>query len=375
MNLSAIGQRMASVLTIIVGVTAAVGVMVSMLAMGAGARRQETADARPDRAVLTTTGTRPGQGNISRDEVPAILALPGVRKDADGQPLVVFESTVFVEGRRRVTGTRIYFPLVGVSANVIRQRPEMQFTQGRMFKPGLHELIVGNPCVRQFDGFDLGDRRSVHGTPWIIVGRFDQGAGQQCVIYGDVDGIMSTFQRNTYSSATATLESASAFEVFRSAIAKNPSLHLDAERETVVARDAFKELNSLLDFLSYFVGAIMAVGATLGAVNSLYAIVDARRAEFATLRAIGFRAGTLMVSILIESILLAVPGAIFGAVLAWILFNGLSASPFGYSIQLAVTPGLAGIGIVWAFAMGVIGGLLPGLRAARVSVTTALRAT
>jgi putative ABC transport system permease protein len=375
MNLSAITQRKASVLTIIVGVTAAVGVMVSMLAMGTGARRQETADARPDRVVLTTTGTRPGQGNISRDEIAAILALPGVRKDADGQALVVFESMVFVEGRRRVTGTRIYFPLVGVSANVIRQRPEMRFTQGRMFKPGLHELIVSNPCVRQFDGFDLGDRRSVHGTGWTIVGRFEQGAAEQCVIYGDVDGIMSTFQRNTYGSATATLESASAYEAFRGAIEKNPSLQLEAKRETEAARDAFKELNSLLDFISYFVGAIMAVGATLGAVNSLYAIVDARRAELATLRAIGFGAGAIMVSILIESILLALPGAIFGAALAWALFNGLLASPFGYSIQLAVTPALAAIGVLWAFAMGVIGGLLPGLRAARVSVTTALRAT
>jgi putative ABC transport system permease protein len=374
-NLSGINQRKASVLTIIVGVTTAVGVMVSMLAMGTGARREETADVRPDRVVLMTTGTRPGQGNIERDEVPAILALPGVRKDADGQALVVFESMVFVEGRRRVTGTRIYFPLVGVSANVIRQRPETRFTQGRMFKPGLHELIVSNACVRQFDGFDLGARRSVHGTGWTIVGRFDQGAAQQCVIYGDVDGIMSTFQRNTYSSATATLESASAFETFRSAIEKDPSLQLEAKREIDVARDGFKELNSLLDFISYFVGAIMAAGATLGAVNSLYAIVDARRTEFATLRAIGFRAGAVMTSILIESILLALPGAIFGTALAWTFFNGLSASPFGYSIQLAVTPGLAAVGVIWAFAMGVIGGLLPGLRAARVSVTTALRAT
>jgi putative ABC transport system permease protein len=374
-NLSGINQRKASVLTIIVGVTTAVGVMVSMLAMGTGARREETADVRPDRVVLMTTGTRPGQGNIARDEVPAILALPSVRKDADGQALVVFESMVFVEGRRRVTGTRIYFPLVGVSANVIRQRPETRFTQGRMFKPGLHELIVSNACVRQFDGFDLGARRSVHGTGWTIVGRFDQGAAQQCVIYGDVDGIMSTFQRNTYSSATATLESASAFETFRSAIEKDPSLQLEAKREIDVARDGFKELNSLLDFISYFVGAIMAAGATLGAVNSLYAIVDARRTEFATLRAIGFRAGAVMTSILIESILLALPGAIFGTALAWTFFNGLSASPFGYSIQLAVTPGLAAVGVIWAFAMGVIGGLLPGLRAARVSVTTALRAT
>jgi putative ABC transport system permease protein len=139
--------------------------------------------------------------------------------------------------------------------------------------------------------------------------------------------------------------------------------------------DAFKPLNAVLNFVSLFVGTIMAIGATLGAVNSLYAIVDSRRREMATLRAIGFSGSAVVAAVLIESILLALPGAVLGTLAAWLLFNGLSASPFGFSFQLAVTPPLAVIGVEWALAMGLVGGLLPALRAARMPITTALRAT
>jgi putative ABC transport system permease protein len=171
------------------------------------------------------------------------------------------------------------------------------------------------------------------------------------------------------------LESPGSFEPLRAAVQSNPSLHLDVQREREAVEQDFKPLNALLNFISYFVGSIMAIGATLGAVNSLYAIVDARRRELATLRAIGFRAAPIIASVLCESILLALPGALLGGALAWILFNGLAASPFGFSFNLAVTPDLAVIGVVWALAMGFVGGLLPALRAGRVPVTTALRAT
>jgi putative ABC transport system permease protein len=374
-NLSGITQRMGSVLTIIVGVTCAVGVLVSMLAMGTGARRQEMGNVRADRVILTTSGARVGQSNISREEAAAILELPGILRGAQGEPIVVFEAGVPVEGRRRVRGNRIYFPLIGTTPTVTQYLPEMRFTDGRMFQRGLHELIASNSCARQFTGFDTGDRRPIHGADWIIVGHFDLGQAQQCMVYADVDSILSAFTRNTYSSVSVRLQSPANFDAFRDAVNANPTLHLEAHREREIMEDRFKELNALLNFVSYFVGTIMAIGATLGAVNSLYAMVDSRRRELATLRAIGFGSGAIVASILCESMLLAVPGALLGGALAWALFNGLSASPFGYSFQLAVTPSLAMLGIVWALGMGLVGGLLPALRAARVPVTTALRAT
>jgi putative ABC transport system permease protein len=374
-NLSGVTQRIASVLTIIIGVTCAVGVLVSMLAMGSGARRQEMGEGGADRAVLVTSDARYGQSDISRNEAVAILGLPGIRRGGQGEPIVVFESMVFIEGRRRVTGNRIYFPLIGTTPTVTQYQPEMRFTGGRMFKPGLHELVASNPCTRQFTGFEIGDRRPIHGGDWTVVGHFEQGQSQQCVVFADVDGIMSMFGRNTYSSVSVLLRSAADFDAFRDAVKANPALHLEAKHEREVVEDGFKQLNAILDFVSYFVGTIMAIAATLGAVNSLYAIVDSRRRELATLRAIGFDSGAIVVSILVESILWALPGALLGSALAWLFFNGLSASPFGYSFQLAVTPSLAVLGIAWALGMGLLGGLLPALRAGRVTVTTALRAT
>jgi putative ABC transport system permease protein len=375
MSLAGIPQRLGSVLTIIIGVACAVGVLVSMLSMGAGARQQEQANVRADGVVLTSVGARVFQSSVAREEAAVIRDMPGIRRGTDGEPIVTFESYFPMEGRRRVTGKRVFMPLVGISESVLQYRPQMHFTSGRMFQRGLRELIVSNACARQFTGFDIGDRRSLPGGDWTVVGHFDQGVGQPCSVYADVDILMSTFARNSYSTVSVVLRSASDYDAFRKAVQTNPTLHLEAKHEREVVQDAFKQLNGLLDFVSYFVGTIMAIGATLGAVNSLYSIVDARRRELATLRAIGFGSGAITASILCESVLLALPGALLGAGLAWALFNGLSVSPFGYSFQLEVTRSLALTGVVWALAMGLFGGLLPALRAARVPVTTALRAT
>jgi putative ABC transport system permease protein len=186
---------------------------------------------------------------------------------------------------------------------------------------------------------------------------------------------MSTFNSNTYTQATATLQSPAAYAALRSALESNPALHLEVRCEAEAREEDIKGLNGLLNFAAYFVGLIMAIGATLGAVNSLYSIVDARRSDIATLRAIGFGSAAVAASILCESILLALPGAVLGVALAWVLFHRMAISPFGFSFLLDVTPKLAVIGVVWALAMGFIGGLLPALRAARLQVTAALRAT
>ncbi|HYK99762.1 MAG TPA: ABC transporter permease, partial [Steroidobacteraceae bacterium] len=162
---------------------------------------------------------------------------------------------------------------------------------------------------------------------------------------------------------------------FNRALEAKPDLKLEAKTAREQADADLKQFKGLLNFVSYFIGSIMAIGATLGAVNSLYSIVDARRRELATLRAIGFGSGAIVAATLVESILLALPGALLGAGLAWLLFHKMAVSPFGFSFRLDVTPRLAEIGIAWALVMGFVGGLLPAQRAARVPITTALRAT
>ncbi|MGC1728468.1 MAG: ABC transporter permease [Steroidobacteraceae bacterium] len=375
LNLESVRERLGSVFTIVIGVTCAVGVLISMLAMGTGATRQATGDARPDRVILSSHGARGLESSIPRDEAATVRDLPGIKRGRDGEPIVVFQAAVPVEAHRRVTGNRIFFPLLGVTgASISDYAPEIRFTDGRSFRPGLHELVASNPCVRQFTGFELGGKRDIGGSDWTIVGHFTQGHSEQCVLLADAAILMSALNRNVYNQVAVMLESPQSFTVFRQALEANPTLHLEARREPEAIEQEIKRFNQLLNFAAFFVGSIMAVGATLGAVNSLYSIVDARRRELATLRAIGFGSTPIAAAMLVESILLALPGALLGAALAWALFHGMSVSPFGFSFELDVTPALALTGIAWALVMGLIGGILPAIRAGRVPVTTALRA-
>jgi putative ABC transport system permease protein len=376
MNLSGIGERLGPVLTIVIGVTCAVGVLVSMLAMGAGAHRQAMGDVRADRVVIMSTGAQSVFQSSIPKETPSVIGnLPGIRQGPNSQPVAVSYALILMDARKRLGDARIYFPLLGVSPGVTELLPEMHLTAGRMFQPGLHELIASDSCARQFTGFDMGDKRSIRGGDWGVVGHFTQGNAQaQCRVYADAETLMSAFGLNSYNEMTVMLQSANAYDDFLRALKADPTLHVEAKHEREAMEQEFKQFNGILNFVSYFVGIIMAIAATLGAVNSLYAIVDSRRRELATLRAIGFGSGAIIASILSESILLALPGALLGGALAWIFFNGLSASPFGVSLQLAVTPSLVVLGITWALAMGLLGGFLPALRAARVPVTTALRA-
>jgi putative ABC transport system permease protein len=375
MSLSGIGQRLGSVLTIIIGVSCAVAVLVSMLAMGSGARRQALAGVHEDRVVVNSHGGSGIQSSIPRNEADTVRDLPGIKKDADGKPVVDFQSIVIIEARRRITGRRTFFPLVGVTRPPFADgQSDLHLTEGRSFRPGLHELIASTPCARQFTGFAIGDKRPIGGADWTVVGHYDEGDIQQCVVLADAEILMSTFNSTTYTQATATLRSVADYGVLQRALEQNPTLHLEVRHEAEAREEGIRQLNGLLNFAAYFVGSIMAIGATLAVVNSLYSIVDARRREIATLRAIGFGPAPVAATILCESILLALPGALLGVLLAWALFHRMSVSPFGFSFLLDVSPKLAVLGVGWALAMGLIGGLLPALRAARVPVTTALRA-
>jgi putative ABC transport system permease protein len=375
MSLSGIGQRLGSVLTIIIGVSCAVAVLVSMLAMGSGARRQALAGVHEDRVVVNSHGGSGIQSSIPRNEADTVRDLPGIKKDADGKPVVDFQSIVIIEARRRITGRRTFFPLVGVTRPPFADgQSDLHLTEGRSFRPGLHELIASTPCARQFTGFAIGDKRPIGGADWTVVGHYDEGDIQQCVVLADAEILMSTFNSTTYTQATATLRSVADYGVLQRALEQNPTLHLEVRHEAEAREEGVRQLNGLLNFAAYFVGSIMAIGATLAVVNSLYSIVDARRREIATLRAIGFGPAPVAATILCESILLALPGALLGVLLAWALFHRMSVSPFGFSFLLDVSPKLAVLGVGWALAMGLIGGLLPALRAARVPVTTALRA-
>ena len=375
MNLEGEGARLGSVLTIVVGVACTVAVLVSLLAMGTGAHQQAVGDVHDDEVVVQARGAQFIQSSVSRGDMVTVRDLPGIARDKDGDPQVDGMVLVPFEGHRRGTGRRVFFPLIGSSEPKFELRPPAHLTAGRLFKPGLNEIIATNSCVQQFDGFEIGAKREVRGVEWTVVGLYDQGQSLQCIVISDAETLMSLFRRNSYNRINVRLKSPADFDAFNRALQANPALKLEAKTAREDVESQFKQFNGLLNFVSYFIGAIMAIGATFGAVNSLYSIVDARRRELATLRAIGFGSGAIVAATLVESILLALPGALLGAAAAWLFFHGMAVSPFGFSFRLDVTPRLAEIGIAWALAMGLVGGLLPALRAARVPVTTALRAT
>jgi putative ABC transport system permease protein len=377
MNLLGLRQRLGMVCTTVIGVTCAVAVLISMLAMGTGARRAAMGNVRPDRAsVLSVDAVGPGQSNISQDLAVLIGDLPGIRRNSRGQPIAVPAVAVWVQARRKDSGNPVGFLMTGAGAGLTDYAAELHLTAGRMFRPGVRELIANNYCAHQYQHFRVGDTQVVQGGEWLVVGNFDLGRARGfCFVYADADTVLSAFGRGSYNVVNVMLQSPAAFAELVNAIEGNPLLQVKVEHEADLAEADVQQVNGILNFVSYFVGAILAVAATIGAANSLYALVDSRRRELATLRAVGFSGASVVASTLAEAILLAIPGALIGAGLAWLFFDGLAASPFGFSLHLAVTPHLAVLGIGWALGMGVISGLLPAVRAARVPVTVALRAT
>ncbi|HEY6455487.1 MAG TPA: ABC transporter permease [Steroidobacteraceae bacterium] len=376
MNLLGVPQRLGLACTTVIGVTCAVGVLVAMLAMGVGARREAMGNVRPDRAsVLSVDAVGPGQSDIPKQIAALISNLPGIRRNASGQPIAVPQTFVFVQARRKDSGSLVGFPVTGAGAGLTDYAPELHLTAGRMFRAGLLELIASNNCAHRYQHFGVGDQQLIQGVGWLIVGNFDLGhSSRSCDVYADADTVLSAFKRSSYNDVNVMLRSPAAFDELVNAIKGNPLLQVKVEHEAQLAQAGVQQVNGILNFISYFVGAILAVGATIGAANSLYALVDSRRRELATLRAVGFSGVPVMAATLMEAIVLAIPGALIGAGLAWLFFDGLTASPLGFSFHLAVTPYLAALGIGWALGIGVISGLLPAVRAARVPVTVALRA-
>ena len=375
MSLIGLKNRPSTVLVTIIGTACVVGVLISMLSMGVGARALAAQNTRDDRVWVLSHGAHGGfDSSLSKAAVLTVADMPGIKKDLDGKAMVTADVIVSIEGRKKIDNSRATFGLIGVGNEFQAVQPEFHLTAGRMFRPGVRELIAGRSRYETFKNLDIGEHLRLRGNDWTVVGHFEAGGFFDLSLIADAPTVMSAFGNSAFNTVTAMLESSGAFDELQAALKANPSIDVDLRHETDLMREQTKQFVGVLDFISYFVGAIMAAGATLGAVNAMYAIVDSRQREIATLRAIGFSAWPVIMAVLSEALILVLPGAGFGALTAWILFNGNSVSPAGMTFRLSVTPGLVALGVGWALAMGLIGGLLPALRAARVSVTAALRA-
>jgi putative ABC transport system permease protein len=377
MNLAALPSRAGASLVTVVGVATVVAVMLSLLGVGAGVITSTVGNDQPDQAIVLSSGASELMGSFSQSDVAQIGQAPGVAHTPDGKPIVQPRAAVIVELENKIGGgtNNIAFSGSG-DMGLLMSPPTWRIVEGRRYTRGLHELLVGRRAQASYKHLAVGDTVMLRGTPWKVVGAFeDKGGVDENGIITDADTLLAAFNRTAYQSVLVKLDSPASFGRFKDAITSNPQLQVQVKRIGQYYNDQLKPLTGLLSFVGYFVGGVMAVGVVFGALNTMYSAVDARKREIATLRALGFGATAVVVSVILESLALAIPGALLGSAVAWLLFNNHDVHMAGISFPLAVTPSLIVLGLIWALVIGLIGGLAPAVRAARLPVAEALRAT
>jgi putative ABC transport system permease protein len=378
MSLAALPSRIGSSLVTVVGVATVVAVMLSLLGIGAGVMGSVMQNDRPDQAMVVAKGATELMGSFSQADVAQIAEAPGIARAPNGRPMVQPRALVIVELENKTGGgTNNSGFLGGGEMGDLISAGSQQIFQGRRYTPGLHELIAGRRAQAQYKHLEVGDTVMLRGTPWKVVGAYrGKGGADENGIVTDADTLLAAFNRTAYQSVLVKLVSPDAFRQFKDAVTSNPQLqNVQVKHVADYYRDQLKPLMNVLSFVGYFVGGVMAVGVVFGALNTMYSAVDARKREIATLRALGFGATAVVVSVVLESLALAIPGALLGAAVAWLTFNNHDVHMGGASFPLSVTPDLVVLGLIWALVIGLIGGFAPAIRAARLPVAEALRAT
>jgi putative ABC transport system permease protein len=381
MNIRSLPQRVGASSVVVIGIAGVVAVLISVLAMSTGLIRTVEKTGPVNRAIVVRAGSSAELVSLlTNDAALAIGDSAGVQKGADGHPLASPEALKIVNVLKR-DGTEAVAPFRGFTQAAFAVHPEIKLVKGRLFQPAVAEMIVGKTAERLYKGLDVGSQVNLRGTPWMVVGVFESGgSARESELIGDVQTLSSAYRRgSSVQSVWVVLDSPNGFQTFKDAITSNPQLQVDVVTEKEFGAQQSGQISRILSLVAYVVGGIMAVGAIFAALNTMYSAVSARSREIATLRAIGFGPVPVVVSVFIEALLLAMIGGAIGALIAWLLFNGHSVDTNGgirgqLIFDLAVTPALVTLGIIWACVIGVIGGLFPAIRAARLPVATALRA-
>jgi putative ABC transport system permease protein len=380
-NLRSIPERRGAVIAAAVGIAGVVAVFVGVLSIAEGFRAAMKVTGSQDIAiVLRSSADAEMTSGLSRDETRLIADAPGIARNAGG-PLASAELFVIINLPKRSTATDANVPFRGVGPAAIAVRDDVKIVEGRNFAPGRNELIAGVGAARAFAGLEVGRKIRIGQNDWEVVGIFSGGGGAvESEIWTDAAVLQPAYHRgDSFQSVYARLASAGAFQQFKDALTTNPQLQVKVVRQAEFLTDQSSMLTKFIQTIGYFIAAMMALGAIFGALNTMYGAVSARTREIATLRALGFGAGPVVLSILLESLALALAGGAVGAAAAYFAFNGFKASTINWQTfsQIAfafqVTPQLLVQGIAWAALIGMIGGLFPALRAARLPIASALR--
>jgi putative ABC transport system permease protein len=380
LSIRSIPERWAPSLVIVIGLAGVVAVFTALLAMASGFESTLKATGRNDAALILRGGSDAELNSaFDRTSTDLIKQEPGIAAGADGRPLASAELMVIAELVRKddvKSGANV--TLRGVEPAAFMLRPQLKIVAGRNFTPGLRELIVGSGVLRQFQGAEIGSTVRMRGSEWKVVGEFSSGDAHDSEMWTDINVARTTFGRLGSSSVLAALDGAEGLQRLKSAVAAEPRLSLDVLREQDYFSGQTRQFRKTIGLLAGVVTLIMGLGAVFAALNSMYAAVAARGKEIATLRAIGFRGVPVVTSVMVEALLLALAGGVLGALIAYVLFNNLSVSTLGQSFtqvvfNFKVTPQLVARGLLIAIVIGMLGGLMPALRAARLPVTTSLR--
>jgi putative ABC transport system permease protein len=321
-NLRSLPQRLGTSLVVVVGIAGVVGVLVSVLAMGEGFRHTLASTGRPGRVIMLRAGSDAElSSGVDRDQTTLLAALPAIARDGGGRPLASAELVVMVDLPRKGESHPNNVPFRGVQPGAFAIRDELRLVEGRAFRRGVREVIVGRKAAQQFAGLDVGSRIAFRDSDWTVVGTFATGGDvHESEIWADAEVAMSAFRRTGYQSMTATLADGSqaGLAALTAAIRRDPRLSINVLREPEYYAKQAGVLARLITVLGYTVAAFMAIGATFGALNCMYSAIASRQVEIATLRAIGFGGAPVVVSVMIEALLLALVGGAAGGALAYV---------------------------------------------------------
>lgn len=379
-NLRSVPQRLGSSAVAVIGIAGVVIVFVATLSIAQGFRAAMTTAGDPQTAIIMRAGSDSEMSSIiTRENVQIVKDAPGVSRGS--VPLASGELFVIVNHPKRSTGTDANVPLRGVEMTAFDVRDEVKIVEGRRFESGRNEIIAGRAAARQFDGLEVGRTVRWGENTWTVVGIFEAGGSvAESELWCDVGVLQPAYRRgNTYQAVYAKLDSPDAFQKFKDALTSDPRLDVQVVRETDYYAEQSTVLTRLITTLGFAIASLMGIGAVFGAVNTMYSAVATRTREIATLRALGFGGGPVVLSVLAESAVLALIGGAIGGLAAWAIFDGYQTATMNWqsfsqvAFAFAVTPRLLLQGLLYAFVMGIVGGLLPAIRAARLPVVTALR--
>ena len=380
-GLMSIPQRRGAATATIIGIAGVVAVLVGVLSIAAGFKQAMTVSGSPDAAIVLRSGADSEMvSGLGREATRVIADSPGVARTAQG-PLASAELFVIINLPKRSTGTDANVPLRGVEAAALQVRDNVRIIQGRLFEWGKNEVIVGSGAAREFGGLDVGSTLKVGRYEWPIVGIFSANGGvSESEIWSDARVLQDAYNRgDSFQSVYVRLNSPGAFQAFKDSLTTNPQLSVKVVRQSEYYAEQSETITRLITTLGFLIAFLMAIGAVFGALNTMYSAVAARTREIATLRALGFGGGAVVVSLMIESLLLALAGGLLGGGLAYLAFNNFHTSTMNWqsfsqvTFAFRVTPELLVRGIAWSAMIGVIGGLVPAIRAARLPIAAALR--